>query len=292
MAWKQLSITTSGDRAELLGRTFDAAGAVSVTFADAADNPVLEPAPGETRVWPTTRLSALFADDTDLAPLHAALAPFLTRSEQASWEVGTLADRVWERVWLEHFRPLRFGHRLWICPSSDSPPDPAATNIFLDPGLAFGTGAHPTTALCLEWLDAAELEGTEVIDYGCGSGILAIAAAKLGARDVRAIDIDSQAIAATVDNAARNGVADRVRANLPELMDSRPADILLANILSGPLVELFPRLAKLVRRGGWIVLSGILAEQTAAVRTTYASGFQLQPPARREGWVLLSGRRR
>ena len=283
-----------------------AAGASSITLEDEGDDPVLEPLPGTTPLWPRVRLKALFDGDADPeallrilnAELNGGLAQPLSR---ASFE--TIEDRAWEREWLKDFKPMRFGQRLWICPGGqqpepeqlrDSPRAPVL--IELDPGLAFGTGTHPTTALCLEWLDAAPVAGQRVIDYGCGSGILAIAAARLGAAEVLALDIDPQALLATHDNAERNGVARFITARLVEapadVLHEPPADILLANILAGPLESLAPSFAARVRAGGRLVLSGILRNQAEAVASRYAPWFDIGPVVARDDWARLDGVRR
>jgi len=264
-------------------------GAVSVTLEDAADDPVLEPAPGETPLWPTVRLKALFAADAD----RDAIAERI-RHSLPGWPVPQfepIADRAWEREWLKDFRPMRFGRRLWVCPGGLPAGDPDAVRLELDPGLAFGTGTHPTTAMCLEWLDGHDLRGCDVVDYGCGSGILSIAAIKLGARSARAVDIDPQALVATRDNAARNGIADGLAVTGDTSLRRDSADVLLANILAGPLLALAPRFAAAVRPGGEIVLSGVLAGQADAVTEAYRACFDIALTATREGWGLLSGRR-
>jgi len=270
-----------------------AAGALSLTLQDAGDDPVLEPAPGTTPLWPSVQLTALFPADTDaqdvLARLQAELGATLPPVKLAR-----LADRPWEREWLKDFRPMRFGRRLWVCPGGQRPSDvPAdACMVELDPGLAFGTGTHPTTALCLEWLDGATLTGRRILDYGCGSGILAIAALQLGAASALAVDIDPQALTATLENARRNGVAQRITVRAAEA-DARepdaPVDILLANILAEPLEALAPDLAKRVVPGGAIVLSGLLAAQADQVAARYAAWFDIATAATREGWVRLDG---
>lgn len=270
-----------------------AAGASSITLEDEGDDPVLEPLPGTTPLWPRVRIKALFDGDIDTDQLLLSLAAELGEVlSQARFE--TLADRAWEREWLKDFKPMRFGKRLWICPGGQLPTaeQPAAVLIELDPGLAFGTGTHPTTALCLEWLDSADVAGKRVIDYGCGSGILAIAAAKLGASVVSAVDIDPQALIATRDNAERNGVAQLITPQLVADADLAPADILLANILAGPLESLAPTFASLVRTGGQLVLSGILRNQAEAVATTYAPWFDIAPVVVRDDWARLDGVRR
>jgi ribosomal protein L11 methyltransferase len=208
---------------------------------------------------------------------------------EADISIESLADQDWSETWRRDFHAMQFGSRLWVCPAHESPPDPNAVVVDMDPGLAFGTGTHATTAMCLEWLDVHPPEGLRVIDYGCGSGILAIAACKLGARDVTAVDIDPQAIQATQENARRNVVA--LRAVLPGELDAAPADLLLANILANPLIELAGVLKGLVKPGGCIVMTGILAEQAEAVMTAYHCSFVFDEPVRRDEWVLLVGRR-
>ncbi|MEW6692942.1 MAG: 50S ribosomal protein L11 methyltransferase, partial [Pseudomonadota bacterium] len=207
---------------------------------------------------------------------------------------GYVEDQDWERAWMDQFQPLRFGEKLWIVPSWIEAPDAEAVNILLDPGLAFGTGTHPTTALCLEWLDGADMAGKTVLDYGCGSGILAIAALKLGATDAWGIDIDPQALTATRDNAARNGIeASRLHTGLPGALPKDALfDVLLANILMGPLIELAPTLTGHVRPGGRLVLSGLLGEQAEEVMAAYAADFDFDPPALKEGWARLTALRR
>jgi ribosomal protein L11 methyltransferase len=204
-----------------------------------------------------------------------------------------LEERDWVRAWMDNFHPMRFGRRLWICPTHCDPPEPAAVNIRLDPGLAFGTGTHPTTALCLDWLDGADLAGKSVLDYGCGSGILAIAAAKLGAKRVWAVDIDPQALLASDDNASENEVEDRIELFHPaELPTSLRVDVLLANILAGVLVRLAPEFGQRVKPGGRLALSGILEQHADVVQAVFSRDFAFDPPRRREDWVLLEGTRR
>ncbi len=265
-------------------------GAVSVTLRDAADSPVLEPAPGEIRIWPQTVVTGLFEADVALEPVQQALID--SGSCDASHiRLEQLADRAWEREWLSDFAPMRFGRRLWVSPVDAMPcwPDDAVV-LRMDPGLAFGTGTHPTTRLCLQWLDQASLEGCTVIDYGCGSGVLAVAAALLGAERVLAYDIDPQALTATAENARRNGVAERVILRGPEQPPGQPADVVVANILAGTLITLRQEITALVKPGGALVLSGILAEQAQAVRDAYAGDFLLMPE-NSEAWVRLDGRR-
>lgn len=292
MPWLQLSIQVPRERLETAEAALQALGAASITFRDAHDDPVLEPPPGQTPLWPEVVATGLFAAETDPEALQKALAERLG-APQPPLRLEVLEDQDWERSWMEDFRPMRFGERLWICPSWERPPQPEAVNIRLDPGLAFGTGTHPTTALCLCWLDAHPPQGGLIIDYGCGSGILAVAALKLGARHAWAVDIDPQALAATEANAAKNGIAEGdLYVVSPDGLPPVQADLLLANILSGPLVALAPRLAALLRPGGDLVLSGILEDQIEPVAKAYAPWVELAPPQRLEGWALLHGRRR
>ncbi len=293
MPWLQIAFDCDREHLEAAEGALEAAGALSVTLADAADEPVLEPAPGAMPLWRATRVTALFDTDADLDALQARLLAALGVDRLPRLALETLEDRAWEREWMARFRPMRFGERLWICPSWSEPPAADAVNIRLDPGLAFGTGTHPTTALCLEWLDAHPPADRTVIDYGCGSGILSLAAARLGAARVVATDIDPQALAATRSNAEHNGIGpDVLETGLPEALPALQADLVLANILSGPLVELEPVLARHTRPGGRIVLSGILAEQAERVVAAYGDDFELDPLAREEDWVRISGRRR
>jgi len=265
-------------------------GAGSVTFVDAQDDPVLEPLPGEFRLWPATRLKALFSSPGDPERLVSRLAEHLHLSP-ALIRIQRVRDRVWEREWLRDFHAMRFGRRLWICPHHEQVHEPDAVVVRMDPGLAFGTGTHPTTALCLEWLDANLQPGAVMIDYGCGSGILAVAAAKLGAREVHCFDIDPQAIHASRENAEANGLASRVRIHESAATLPSGVDTLVANILSGPLCELAPQLAALVRPRGAIVLAGLLQMEQSEVTRAYSACFDMALFGEREGWLGLSGRR-
>ncbi len=265
-------------------------GATSVTFVDSRDDPILEPLPGEFRLWPATRLQALF-DGENADALTQELSKTLGVSPRAIL-ARVIADRAWEREWLKDFHAMRFGTRLWICPHHEQVEDPGAVVVKMDPGLAFGTGTHPTTALCLEWLDRGPVAGARMIDYGCGSGILAVAAARLGAVEAHCFDIDPQALIATRDNAAANAVEGRVR--LHNAADSLPreVDVLVSNILSGPLCELAPRFAGLVRPDGDLVLAGLLEQEVSDVTRAYDAWFDIRPFGKREGWVGLCARRR
>jgi len=277
-----------------------ASGALSITLEDAGDNPVLEPAPGTTPLWESVRVKALFDANDDPDVLTALLQQQLP-GPLPELTFTALADRIWEREWLKDFRPMRFGRRLWICPDRQRPTaevlamsagDGEPCFIDLDPGLAFGTGTHPTTALCLQWLDQADLRGKTVIDYGCGSGVLAIAALMLGAKHAVAVDIDPQAVTATLENASRNRVADRIDVAPVSSMQRAPADILLANILAEPLEALAESLASLVASGGHLVLSGLLTEHAERVASRYAPWFDIAPVLVRDGWARLDGVRR
>jgi ribosomal protein L11 methyltransferase len=267
------------------------AGAVAVTLTDAADDAILEPRPGEERHWPRTVLEALF-DAGDATPALVADVAARLGVDVARIAVRSVGDRAWEREWLKDFHAMRFGQRLWIVPHHELlPADPSAVVVRLDPGLAFGTGTHPSTALCLEWLDQGLEPGARVIDYGCGSGVLAIAAARLGAASVSGYDLDPQAGIATRDNAAANEVADRVA--VVETPEQLPADanLLLANIISGTLCELASSFARMLQPGTRLVLAGILDEQADEVIATYSRWFHLEPWKRRDGWVALAGSR-
>lgn len=270
-------------------------GAIAVTFVDARDDAVLEPAPGEMPLWPATRVRCLFeraaADPPELAALIGALAARLA-IEVPQIEVQWVADRVWEREWLKDFHALRFGRRLWICPQHERVCAPDAVVIMLDPGLAFGTGTHASTALCLTWLDVHPPTDAQVIDYGCGSGVLGIAAARLGAAEVHAFDIDPQALIATRDNARANELQARLEVHADAATLPRANDLLLANILAAPLCALAPCFASLVRAGGQVVLAGLMEHESAEVTATYAACFDVIRFAERAGWVCLVGRRR
>lgn len=287
MPFLQLTFEVAARDSEAAEAVCFDAGALSVTLLDAADAPILEPAPGATPLWPTVRLAALFRDDADRGAIDVALALHLVSSlAAAKWEV--IADRVWEREWLKDFKPMRFGSRLWVCPHGQAPPQRDATVVWLDPGLAFGTGTHATTAMCLTWLDSIDLQSLDVVDYGCGSGVLAIAALRLGARRAAAIDLDPQALIAARDNALRNGVS----AAIEVLLTSDPAplaDVLVANILADPLITLAPRLASLARQRSLIALSGILGPQAEAVASAFTPWFHMRPFATRDEWVCLEG---
>jgi ribosomal protein L11 methyltransferase len=290
MAWLQLRVHSAHPEfAEeiLLGN-----GAVGVSFIDGEDTPVLEPGPGETPLWDNTVILGLFPDTADLAPAQAALRDLLPDGDSAVIVSELIEDQDWVRAWLDHWHPLKFGEHLWVAPAEKigEIDDPQAIIIQLDPGLAFGTGTHPTTALCLEWLSAQDLKGKTVLDYGCGSGILAIAALKLGAARAICVDIDPQALTATENNARENGVFDRIKVLLPDRFVPFPADFVIANILARPLITLAPLLSSSIRKGGKIVLAGLLERQQEEVREAYAPWFSFEPDQIKEGWTRIAGR--
>lgn len=234
----------------------------------------------------------LFDAETDMKAVVAQLEQHPLLGAGFAHKIEQLEDKDWEREWMDNFHPMRFGERLWICPSWRDVPDENAVNVMLDPGLAFGTGTHPTTSLCLQWLDGLDLNGKTVIDFGCGSGILAIAALKLGAAKAIGIDIDPQAIQASRDNAQRNGVSERLELYLPQDQpESMKADVVVANILAGPLRELAPLISVLPVSGGLLGLSGILASQAESVCEAYADIFTLDPVVEKEEWCRITGRK-
>ena len=279
MAWLQLSLVV------------ESLGALSVTFGDAGDSPLLEPPPDSTELWDSTRVTGLFPGNCDVDHLRARLASTLTPAIAGSLRLERLEDQAWERAWMDAFYPMRFGRRLWIRPSGRAVDSPGAVVVDLDPGLAFGTGTHPTTALCLRWLDRATLAGCTVLDYGCGSGILAVAALKLGAARAVGVDHDPQALQASLDNARKNAVAHRLTLHGPESLPDATYDLVLANILAGTLIALAPRLSGLVRPEGRLVLSGILRDQATSVRAAYADELQEEKSLEQEGWALVALRR-
>ena len=288
MDWLQIAVDVAGSQVDEVSEAFTVMGALSVTILDAGDEPLLEPAPGETPLWSNTRVIALFDAAQDTAELKQQLQVVL-KTPVFDLLVETLADRDWSSTWRDTFGAMQFGKRLWVCPVGESPPDPAAIVVHLDPGMAFGTGTHATTAFCLQWLDAHPPTYKSVIDYGCGSGILAIAAHKLGASNVVAVDIDPQALQAARENARRNACDLEVLP--PDELGDRSADLVLANILANPLMELAQDLSQRVHAGGQLVMTGILAEQAEAVMAAYMDGFVFTEPVYREEWVLLEGTR-
>ncbi|MFI0471220.1 50S ribosomal protein L11 methyltransferase [Halomonas sp. HMF6819] len=301
MPWLQLRAHVAPEQAELLEELLLEEGATAIGLQDAEDDPVFEPDRGTTPLWQVTILTGLYDDlegvDAMLVRIEAAWAEQMPGEACPAIDYELLADRDWEREWMDDFSPLKMGERLWIVPSWHEPPEPTAVNLILDPGLAFGTGTHATTALCLEWLDGLAVEGQlddkTVLDVGCGSGILAIAALKLGAARADGTDIDPQALQASRENAERNAIAEqRLSLYYPEQLEGEGYPVVTANILAGPLVELAPTIAGYVAPGGRIALSGILANQADDVVKAYeAEGIVIDEPALREGWVRLTGKR-
>ena len=295
MSWLQCSFDVDRKIVDEIDEKLNEWGALAVTLTDAGDQPVLEPGPGQTPLWSRVTITGLFASDTDPDNIASRVAALIGVDQVDSFHAEHIEDKVWEREWMKDFGPMQFGRRLWICPTNQPPPDEAQVIIVMDPGLAFGTGTHATTALCLEWLDAIDPAGLTVVDYGCGSGILAVAAARLGARRVIAVDNDPQALQATRSNAMDNDVDDKIEVMDPlaivRMETTIRADILLANILAGPLIELAAHFAALVAPQGRIVLSGILAEQEVDVATRYARWFDMKDRRDRDGWLRLSGQR-
>ena len=295
MPWIQISVNASGENYRRVEDALLSLGAQSVTYRDAADNPILEPLPGETPLWQHVIVTGLFDDRLGSDTLRERLVQQLAEDAPLI-DITPLPERDWTRAWMDNYRPMQFGDRLWVCPKHIEPPEPDAINLRLDPGLAFGTGTHPTTALCLGWLDAHVFPDSryrEVLDYGCGSGILAIAAIMLGARQADCVDIDEQALQATQDNARENHVLESVSTCLPDELDvHRRYQLVLANILSGPLTELAPTLARHCSEGADIVLSGILSEQADAVRLAYSEFFDMHTTQTLDEWVLLHGTRK
>lgn len=292
MSWLQISISTTKDNAETAEDCLFSAGAQTVTFTDAADQPILEPGVNETPIWNTVIITGLFSSDIDQQAVLAAIKNCL-RNIDFSSSIEKLEDKNWTRAWMDHYHAMQFGERLWVCPLHLEPPQPEAINLRLDPGLAFGTGTHPTTSLCLRWLDQNIRAQKNLLDYGCGSGILAIAACMLGVDHADGVDIDPQALLATHSNAEINRVEGKITGYLPADFEQQHSntqyDIVVANILSGPLAELAATLAGHTKKNGDIVLSGILKEQAESVINAYKDFFDMDVPVFEEDWVLLHG---
>jgi ribosomal protein L11 methyltransferase len=290
MTWLQLRLDADPATASILEDALLNVGAAAVTMEDNADQPVYEPGVGETPVWQRTRVTGLFTADTDMVATLAELQGHYNQTLPAL-RIEILEDRDWVREWMDSYHPIQCGERLWICPSWREPVDPKAVNLLLDPGLAFGTGTHPTTWLCMQWLDQQDLSGLTVIDYGCGSGILGIAALLLGADKVIAVDNDPQALLATRDNARRNNIDDaRIECLLPEhIPEDLQGDMVVANILAGPLIALAPSLATTLSEGAAICLSGILQSQAEALMGCYQQWFNTLNLSTKDEWVRIAG---
>lgn len=289
MVWRQISVISAEQNSELVGDLFVSCGALSVTFRDASDQPLYEPALNTHPLWQQTEITALFDEAGDLQEVRQNISGLLDGIELRGWQTTTVEDRAWERAWLDYFQPMQFAEDFWVCPLDQEPPDPAAVNLVMDPGLAFGTGTHETTALCLQWLAARRLNGLRVVDYGCGSGILSVAAILLGAEHCIAVDIDPQALAATRENACRNDVEARIDCVIAPARFDGEADLVIANILADPLIQLRDTLAGCVRTGGTLVLSGILADQVEAVLQSYQPDFEFSTAEIRGDWARLNG---
>ena len=297
MPWLELSLTVRAEQQPRVEEALDDLGALSITLQDAdAETPdeqaIFEPGVGELPLWPTITLNALFEADTDRRGLSEALGDLLPWLEPDHMQFRDVADEDWERAWMDQFKPMPFGKRLWIYPWNIEPPaDDDIVVVRLDPGLAFGSGTHPTTALCLAWLDSLDLKGKNITDFGCGSGILAIAALKLGAASAVGVDNDPQALIASADNAERNEVAERLSLFLPEDVEAEPADVFIANILAGPLGELAPTFAAAAKPGAPFAISGILQGQQDELLARYAEWFDDLRVDTQEDWVRISGHR-
>jgi ribosomal protein L11 methyltransferase len=261
MPWLQLILKTTERQAEHLSDLLSEAGAASVTLRDAADQPLYEPPPGETPLWDNIEIVGLFTADQQIEPVIHALSQALTPAPLPAWKLEPLEDKDWQNEWIKHFKPMQFGKRLWICPSWTAPPVPNAANILLDPGLAFGTGTHPTTALCLQWLD----------------------------ENIAGVDNDPQALLACGDNAKKNRLENRITLCAPDALPPAPRDILVANILANPLLQLAPIFDTLLKPGGHIVLSGLLGNQVGLIEQRFSQWFQLEPPVQQDDWVLIHG---
>ncbi|HET9836478.1 MAG TPA: 50S ribosomal protein L11 methyltransferase [Rhodanobacteraceae bacterium] len=300
MPFLELSLTLTAEQQPRAEAVLEELDTLSVTLLDAdAETPderaIFEPGVGETPLWKALVLNALFEEEADRGAIVSALREALPELSPEQIAFREVVDQDWERVWMDRFQPMRFGQRLWIYPWNIEPPadDRERIVVRLDPGLAFGTGTHPTTALCLEWLDGLPLAGETVLDFGCGSGVLAIAALKLGAVHAIGVDNDPQALTASRDNAQRNGVVERLSLYAPGDLPAVQCGVLIANILAGPLHDLAPVFAKLLKPGAPFALSGILAGQEQELLQRYAAtGFTDLQSMQREDWMRIAGTRR
>lgn len=292
VSWQQVICRTSREYQQAISDKLEATGAASITYQDAGDQPVLEPLPGETPLWNDIIITGLFAENFEKIPTL-----LFSLKDDTAWKIKelrteVLEDQDWERAWMEDFHPMKFGDNLWIYPSWSEIPNDDSVKILLDPGLAFGTGTHPTTALCLEWLDQNPPKSQSVIDFGCGSGILAIAAAKLGASSIIATDIDEQALVASKENMRRNHIEENaISTCYPDKLPQQPVDLVLANILSGPLIELSKSLIDLIKPSGQLVLSGILHTQHNAIVETYSQYLRNIKVKQLDDWLRISGQK-
>ncbi|ORU92502.1 MAG: ribosomal protein L11 methyltransferase [Cycloclasticus sp. symbiont of Bathymodiolus heckerae] len=287
MAWQQLTITTNQQLAHQFESLIEELGSLSVTMTDSADQPIYEPPLNTTPLWQHVCVTGLFDENHDLSSAKQYFTQHVDDIESWTLKIEPLEDQVWERVWLENFQPIKFGHNFWVCSTEHEVPDEAATILRLDPGLAFGTGTHPTTALCLEWLASNDLTESDIIDFGCGSGILAIAGLLLGTRTAIGIDIDPQALTATIDNATQNNVLNKIQVFDAQNYPKKPQTIVVANILAEPLVSLSTNISALVKPSGHLLLSGILSEQVEQVMRAYSDEFEFSPAQIRDDWACL-----
>lgn len=291
--WFELTLKAGKYSPDELDEALITAGAIAVTYSDAEDHPVLEPLPGETPLWPETLVTGLFETPCDEAEIIACIQSCLGENILPITKENHLQNEDWERSWMDHYHPMKFGENLWICPTHLDAPEPNCATVMLDPGLAFGTGTHPSTALCLTWLSnhANEVKNHAVVDYGCGSGVLGIAAKVLGATECFATDIDPQAIKATDENARRNNV--EINCVISSEFSAPSVDIVMANILALPLTALAPKLADYTKSGGQIILAGILISDIEMITETYSPWFDFVTPfATQEGWALVHGIKR
>jgi ribosomal protein L11 methyltransferase len=288
-SWLQVELTVAAEEVAAVEAVLQALGALSVSLTDPGGEPILEPDLGTTPLWSRVIVSALLPEHCVATTVRERLAAALGTGVPAL-DLRRIADRDWVREFRENLRPLRFGAGLWVCPPGSPCPDPAAARVELEPGLAFGSGSHPTTALCLEWLAGLDLAGRAILDWGCGSGVLAVAALKLGAATATALDIDPQALEATRANALRNGCAGALTVELPAALPAQARfDVVVANILADSLVALAPVLQRHCAAGARVALSGILAAQAIRVRDACAPWLALGQTAESNGWVLLTG---
>ena len=293
MTWLQLRIECNESQTSTFELILDLLGAVSITFEDGANQPLYEPPLGTNPLWQITRITALVDGETNQQELVEQLTTQYFGSEPLNYQIQLMEDKTWQTEWMKHIKPVSFNNRLWVVPQGFEIPEPEATNVLFNPGLAFGTGSHPTTALCLEWLARQNLKGKTLIDYGCGSGILGIAACLLGSNENHMIDIDSQAIEATTKNAQLNNLSSKqIQCYLPEVFPNIQCDVLIANILATPLIELAETFSSLIPSKGLLALSGILDEQVDAVQSTYEAWFDIISVESKGEWILLNAIRK
>ncbi len=290
----QIHIFTSSEHIDAICDLLELAGAQAITLQDAAKEDIYEIDLRKVVLWHDTKITALFDTNAAIEKIQQLITTSISSSTPIHFEIEKLENKLWEREWLKDFKPMRFGRRLWISPHEQKPDDPSGVIVYLDPGLAFGTGTHPTTQLCLEWLDGHPLQNKMVMDYGCGSGILSLAAIKLGAKFLWAVDHDPQALSATQENARQNAIfSKQLEIILPEnVPHDLKVDLMIANILAQPLVDLAATLAALVKPQGQLILSGILQEQQQMIEQAYSQWFDINAIEEKSGWLLIEGGRR